>query len=117
MASGSVLNKVRKSKTNIESLQLMRVIVNHNISTTALERTILSLLLLGGGRSQTMVLGNFQCQSILVIWSIVGQRPTASACNRCWGRWGGGGVGRCLDNFHPNQFIRFFAEAARPPYM
>ena len=29
----------------------------------------------------------------------------------------GWGWGRCLDNFHPNQFIRFFAEAARPPYM
>ena len=29
-----------------------------------------------------MVLGNFQCRSVLLIWIIVGQGPVALACNR-----------------------------------
>ena len=38
-----------------------------------------------------MVLGNFQCRSVLLIWIIVGQVPTVLAA---------GAGGGCLDVFH-----------------
>lgn len=49
-----------------------------------------------GGRK--MVLGNFQCRDILLVWIIV----TVRAYFACWCGWG------CLDNFFLSFIFSFF---------